>query len=94
MSAAYCSVQVTAGVVAHQLSRQGVDASSYTVCDQTLPALRHLGLLLHWLSDTDIQGGATSWDSSGSENTSHPGLRRCEPSGFGGNAWVIFLIRR
>ena len=38
--------------------------------------------------NTHIQGGATSWDSSGGENISWPGLRCCEPPGFRGDAWV------
>ena len=37
---------------------------------------------------THVQGGATSWDSSGSENISRPGLCFCEPSGFRGDARV------
>ena len=37
---------------------------------------------------THVQGGTASWDSSGSEKISPHGLRCCEASGFGGNAWV------
>ena len=37
---------------------------------------------------THIQSRTASWDSSGSEEISRPGLRCCEPSGFRGDAWV------
>ena len=41
---------------------------------------------------THIQSRAASWDSSGGENVSRPGLRSCEPSGFRSNAWVCEFL--
>ena len=33
-----------------------------------------------------VQGRTASWDSSGGENISRPGMRVCEPSGFRSDA--------
>ena len=67
---------------------------SVIVCDQVTPARRLLGLLLHYWRrrHTHIQGRAASWDSSGGENISRPGLRSCEPSGFRSGAWVCEFL--
>ena len=81
MSAACCSV-----------SRQGVNSKcpgcaslgfrsyGWTVCDQMTPFCVSSSRRCTGRGHTNIQGGAASWDSSGSENVSRPGLRCCEPS--------------
>ena len=85
MSAAYCSVRVTAGCgrpSALQTRESMVKAlvarvwdCNQTVFDQTLPALRHLEPLLHW-EWQHTSSRTASWDSSGSEKISRPGLRK------------------
>ena len=59
---------------------------SAIVCDQWRLRGSWAGALEE-ATHTHIQGGATSWDSSGGEEISQR-LRCCEPSGFRGDAWV------
>ena len=66
----------------------GFHSCSWTVCDQMTPAPRFWSCFCIGRGHAHVQGGPNSWDSSGSENISQPGLRCCEPSGFRCDAWV------